>query len=134
MLSYLVIGANDVALSAKFYAEVLLPLGYEQIDEGTYAAFALKEAEDKENGPGTIWIEPPFDGRPATSGNGMMPAFRTKTRAEVRTAHAAGMAHGGTDEGQPGLRPHYGEHFYAAYMRDPVGNKLAVFCAAASEG
>jgi hypothetical protein len=89
--------------------------------------------EDKENGPGTIRIEPPFDGKPATSGNGMMPAFRTKTRSEVRTAHAAGIANGGTDEGPPGPRPHYGEHFYAGYMRDPAGNKLAVFCMAERE-
>jgi hypothetical protein len=43
------------------------------------------------------------------------------------------MAHGGTDEGRPGLRPHYGENFYAAYMRDPVGNKLAAFCTATGE-
>ncbi len=133
MLSYLVIGANDVTLSARFYASVLLPLGYEQIEEGTSAAFALEDAEDKENGPGTIWIEPPFDGRPATSGNGMMPAFRTRTRAEVRAAYAAAMAHGGADEGQPGLRPQYGENFYAAYMRDPVGNKLSVFCTVEGE-
>jgi catechol 2,3-dioxygenase-like lactoylglutathione lyase family enzyme len=130
MLSYLVIGANDVAQSARFYAAILLPIGYQQIEQGTYAAFALKDAEDKENGPGTIWIEPPFDGRPATFGNGMMPAFRTKSRAEVRALHAAAMAHGGTDEGGPGLRPHYGPSFYAAYMRDPVGNKLAAFCTA----
>ena len=133
MLSYLVIGANDVALSARFYAAILLPLGYVQIEEGTYAAFALKDAADKENGPGTIWIEPPFDGKPATFGNGMMPAFRTKTRGEVRAFHAAAMAEGGADEGQPGLRPHYGENFYAAYMRDPVGNKLAAFCTVENE-
>lgn len=130
MLSYLVIGANDVAQSARFYAAILLPIGYQQIEQGTYAAFALKDAEDKENGPGTIWIEPPFDGRPATFGNGVMPAFRTKSRAEVRALHAAAMAHGGTDEGGPGLRPHYGPSFYAAYMRDPVGDKLAAFCTA----
>lgn len=133
MLSYLVIGANDVSLSARFYAAVLLPIGYEQIEEGKYAAFALKNAEDKENGPGTIWIEPPFDGKPATFSNGMMPAFRTRTRAEVRAFHAAAMASGGSDEGAPGLRPHYGAHFYAAYMRDPVGNKLAAFCTAIGE-
>lgn len=128
MLSYLVIGANDVALSARFYAAILVPLGYEQIEEGIYASFALKDAEDKENGPGTIWIEPPFDGKPATAGNGMMPAFRTGTRAEVRAFHAAAIAQGGTDEGRPGLRPQYGETFYAAYVRDPVGNKLSAFC------
>jgi serralysin len=54
MLSYLVVGANDVAHSARFYAAILLPIGYERIEEGTYAAFALKDAVDKENGPGTI--------------------------------------------------------------------------------
>lgn len=133
MLSYLVIGANDVALSVRFYAATLLPLGYEQTAWDSGASFSLKDTEDKENGPGTIWVEAPFDGQPATFGNGMMLAFRTKTRAEVRAFYASAMAEGGTDEGQPGPRPRYGETFYGAYVRDPVGNKLSAFCTVEGE-
>jgi hypothetical protein len=76
----------------------------------------------------------PYDGREATAGNGSMTAFRTSTHALVRTIHAAGIQAGGTDEGAPGFRAEYSEHFYVAYLRDPVGNKVAVFCKNPAEG
>lgn len=133
MLSYLSIGANDIEISGRFYAALLKPLGYEQMRTERHFGFFLPGVADRDNGPGTIWVGPPFDGEPATSGNGMMPAFRADTRALVRTAYAAAMDAGATSEGEPGLRPHYGENFYAAYLRDPVGNKLAVFCTAEME-
>lgn len=129
MLSYLMIGASDVAVSAHFYAAVLAPFGYEHIAHENYSVFALKDIADKDNGPGTICIQKPFDGGAATPGNGMMPAFRAKTRQDVDAFHAAGLSHGGSDEGAPGTRSAYGENFYVAYLRDPVGNKLAAFCA-----
>ncbi|MBY5457771.1 hypothetical protein U8P80_15075 [Rhizobium beringeri] len=49
-----------------------------------------------------------------------------KSRAEVDAFYDAAMANGGTDEGAPGLRPHYGPNWYSAYVRDPAGNKIAV--------
>jgi predicted lactoylglutathione lyase len=55
-------------------------------------------------------------------------AFRAQTWSQVDAAHAAALAHGGASEGLPGLRPQYDPDFYAAYMRDPDGNKLAVVC------
>ena len=55
-----------------------------------------------------------------------MVGFIAKSRAEVDAFYAAAMAHGGTDEGAPGLRAHYGPDWYAAYLRDPAGNKIAV--------
>ncbi|MFM7444877.1 MAG: VOC family protein, partial [Tabrizicola sp.] len=70
----------------------------------------------------------PFDGNPASVGNGTMVSFLAQTRAQVDAFHAAALAHGGTDEGAPGLRPQYGPHFYAAYVRDPDGNKLNAVC------
>jgi hypothetical protein len=82
---------------------------------------------DRDNGPGTIYVMRPFDGGLATSGNGMMPAFRAPDAAEVRNLHIAGLAAGGTNEGAPGTRSYYSPNFYVAYLRDPVGNKLAVF-------
>ncbi|MGB4826603.1 MAG: VOC family protein [Paracoccaceae bacterium] len=71
-----------------------------------------------------FWITRPFDGKPASVGNGSMPAFVAPDQAAVRAFHAAGLAAGGKDEGAPGLRP-YGPAFYAAYLRDPDGNKLS---------
>jgi hypothetical protein len=66
----------------------------------------------------------PFDGKSASVGNGSMPALVAPTQQAVRDFHAAALAHGGTDEGAPGLRP-YGPAFFAAYVRDPDGNKLS---------
>ena len=70
---------------------------------------------------------PPFDGRPATAGNGSMVAFEASNQAQVRALHAAALAAGGTDEGAPGFRAAYGPRFYVGYLRDPQGNKIALF-------
>ena len=58
-----------------------------------------------------------------------MVAYRAKSPDEVKAAHAAGMKNGGTEEGAPGFRPPEAQKgFYAAYLRDPTGNKLNIFC------
>jgi predicted lactoylglutathione lyase len=57
-----------------------------------------------------------------------MIAFRARSWNEVDTFHDTALAHGGRSEGAPGLRPHYSPDFYAAYVRDPDGNKLAAVC------
>lgn len=57
----------------------------------------------------------------------MMPAFRADSRAQVDQVHAAGIANGGADEGSPGTRAAYTAGFYVAYLRDPIGNKVAIF-------
>ena len=66
----------------------------------------------------------PYDGKPATGGNGTMVALTAKSREIVDAVHAAALAAGGADEGAPGLR---GDTFYGAYFRDLDGNKLCVF-------
>jgi catechol 2,3-dioxygenase-like lactoylglutathione lyase family enzyme len=70
----------------------------------------------------------PFDGQPASCGNGQMLALEAPDRAAVDRVHAAALAHGGRCEGAPGLRPQYHAHYYGAYFRDPEGNKLCVCC------
>ncbi len=57
-----------------------------------------------------------------------MVALAARSWAEVDAFHAAAVAHGGTSAGPPGLRPQYNADFYAAYVRDPDGNKLAAVC------
>lgn len=127
MLSYLFIGANDIDASARFYDAILLPLGYEKESSDGQHSYSLSDIEDKSNGPGTVHVAKPFDGQPATVGNGMMPAFRADSRNQVENVHAGGLANGGADEGSPGTRAAYTAGFYVAYLRDPVGNKVAVF-------
>lgn len=122
MLSYVIIGANDVARSERFYSAILCPLGYECTQAPGVAVYALPD------GSGIIYVRQPFDGKAATGGNGSMLAFKAKTHQMVRELHAEGCEAGGSDEGAPGYREEYSEHFYVAYLRDDVGNKIAIFC------
>lgn len=126
MFSYMSLGTNDLSRAIRFYDAALAPLGHRQIADfdttGTSAAWGLDD-------PGPhLWVTQPFDGNPASVGNGTMVSFLADTRAAVDAFHAASLATGGRDEGAPGLRPQYGPHFYAAYVRDPDGNKLNAVC------
>ena len=120
---YLTLGTNDLARATRFYDAVLAPLGL--------VRRATKETEVGYGSPADsrtrLWLTQPYDGRPATNGNGTMPALVAADREAVRVFHAAAISHGGTDEGAPGLRP-YGPAFFAAYVRDPDGNKLSAVC------
>lgn len=128
MLSYVTLGANDLQASNRFYSALLAPLGYEKREEPEGLAFTYVGTAGRAGGPATVYVVPPFDGKPATAGNGSMTAFRASSPDTVRQLHAAGIAAGGTDEGAPGFRAAYGKDFFVAYLRDPVGNKIALFC------
>ena len=127
MFLYITIGCNDLARAKRFYDAVMPPLGY-----------GLRGQDDSEIGYGhpdaprtPFWITLPFDGKPATIGNGSMPAFDAPTRAAVDAFYTAALENGGTDEGAPGLR--YRPNFYACYVRDPDGNKLSAVCERAGD-
>lgn len=122
---YVTLGDRDPATSAAFYDAVLAVLGWSKLTE-----FPGWRAYSEGGLPGgfIFWIVKPFDGEPASVGDGTMVGFPTKTRAQVDAFHAAALAHGGSEEGAPGLRPHDGPTWHAAYLRDPSGNKLAVVC------
>jgi catechol 2,3-dioxygenase-like lactoylglutathione lyase family enzyme len=117
---YLTLGTNDLARAARFFDAALAPLGLvrraTEPDEVGYGLPADRRIR--------LWITRPFDGSPATIGNGSMPALVAPSQAAVQEFHKAALAAGGSDEGAPGLRP-YGPAFYAAYVRDPDGNKLS---------
>ena len=126
MFSYVSLGTRDLASAMRFYDAVLAPLGHSRIED--------YDPDDRSAAWGTddpgphLWVTEPFDGNPASVGNGTMVSFLALTRAAVDAFHAAALAHGGTDEGAPGLRPQYGATFYAGYVRDPDGNKLNAVC------
>ena len=128
MLNYVTIGANDLERSDRFYTAILSPLGYERRIEPDGITYSLPDGSGGTEGAGTIYVKTPFDGRPASSGNGSMLAFRLPTQKRVRVLHAAGLMAGGTDDGAPGFRAAYSERFYVGYLRDDVGNKIALFC------
>jgi catechol 2,3-dioxygenase-like lactoylglutathione lyase family enzyme len=130
MLSYITIGANDIPRSERFYTAVLVPLGYERAVQNDAAIYTLSASPERFNGPGAVYVVKPYDGQEATVGNGSMNAFRVPTHAQLRAVHSAGVAAGGTDEGAPGFRAQYSRNFFVGYLRDPVGNKLALFSTA----
>ncbi|MCV2868231.1 VOC family protein [Defluviimonas sp. WL0002] len=122
MFLYITIGTNDLARAGRFYDAVMATLGFERAAENASEVGYRKPGERTR-----FWVTRPFDGRPATVGNGSMPAFDVADRAAVDAFHKAALANGGSDEGAPGLRP-YAPHFYACYVRDPDGNKLSAVC------
>lgn len=123
MILYITIGTNDLARAARFYDAVMAAIGLvrgaTEADEVGYQVPGDTRCR--------LWVTRPYDGAAATAGNGSMPAFVAASRDAVDAFHKAALAQGGTDEGAPGLRP-YGPSFYAAYVRDPDGNKLSAVC------
>lgn len=124
MLRYVTLGADDLAAATRFYDAVLAPLGYvRQITTEVELGYGPPVPAGAKPTP-RLWILKPYDGRPATFGNGVDVAFEATSEAAVDAFHAAALATGGSNEGGPGIRTHYSPTFYTAYVRDPVGNKL----------
>src|SRR3954465_11098507 len=120
MLGYVTLGTNELARAAKFYDALTAELGVGRMMENEqFIAWGAPGG-----GPGMGGTKP-FDGKPATVGNGVMVALAAKDRAQVDRIYKLAMSLGGTDEGAPGPRGEGG--FYAAYFRDPEGNKLNAF-------
>ncbi|MEM7762568.1 MAG: VOC family protein [Pseudomonadota bacterium] len=120
MIGYVTLGTNCFDDSAAFYDDLLGSLGASrQMQDGTFVAWGRSPTEP------WLSIIAPFDGKPATAGNGTMVAIMLDSATLVDEAHAKALALGGTDEGAPG--PRGGGGFYAAYWRDLDGNKLCFF-------
>ncbi len=120
MIGYTCVGTNDLTRATTFYDALLGLLGAKRFFD-----------MDRGVGWGTAQDQPmfsvmkPFDGQPASVGNGTMIALLAKDAGQVDAMHAKALALGGANEGAPGLR---GDNFYGAYFRDLDGNKLAAFC------
>ena len=117
MIDHVGVGVTDVARSKLFYAAALEPLGYELLLEWqTHAGFG-------------VWPKPDFwIGAGAVNDPPVHVAFRADSRADVDRFHAAALAAGGRDNGPPGLRPHYHEHYYGAFVLDPDGHNVEAVC------
>jgi catechol 2,3-dioxygenase-like lactoylglutathione lyase family enzyme len=130
MLSYVYLGTNDLERATRFYDATLGAIGMQRCvtNDAAWDRISAGWGLYEEDGVRelAVWVGIPFDQEPASTGNGTMVAFRADSRFDVDQFHAAALAHGGTSEGAPGLRPQYNADFYAAYVRDPDGNKLAV--------
>jgi catechol 2,3-dioxygenase-like lactoylglutathione lyase family enzyme len=119
MIGYVTLGTNDLPRAALFYDKLLASLG-------------AKRAWENDRGIGwaagrgspSVAVMKPFDGQPASAGNGTMVALVTDSREKVDEVHKLALELGGADEGAPGMRT---PTFYGAYFRDLDGNKLCVF-------
>ena len=119
MLGYVTFGTNDLARAAKFYDAIAAELGVARMMENEqFIAWGAP------GGGAGIGLTKPFDGKPATVGNGVMAALAAKDRAQVDRIYQLAMSLGAQDEGAPGER---WPGFYVAYFRDPDGNKLNAF-------
>ena len=119
MIGYVTLGTNDLERAAVFYDAIAAELGTSRMMEWpTYIAWGAP------GGSAGIGLTKPFDGQAASVGNGVMVALEAKDRDQVDRLYAIALAHGGSCEGPPGPR---GDTFYAAYFRDPDGNKLNAF-------
>ena len=119
MIGYVTLGTNDRERGARFYDALGKEMGAGRMMENEqFIAWGAPGA-----GAG-IGLTRPFDGQPATVGNGVMVALQAKDRAHVDRIYQAALGAGGTDDGPPGER---WAGFYAAYFRDPDGNKLNAF-------
>jgi catechol 2,3-dioxygenase-like lactoylglutathione lyase family enzyme len=120
MIGYVTLGTNDLPRAAAFYDSLLADLGAKRLwDSPTGIGWGV--SMDKP----ALAVMKPFDGQPATRGNGTMVALAVQSADQVDALHAKALALGGTDEGAAGPR---GATFYCGYVRDLDGNKLNLFC------
>lgn len=126
MISHIFIGVKDFERAFAFYAKLMEAIG-------DTLRFCDRDRPwagwQSHPGPRPLFlIGSPHDGNAHHAGNGQMVAFSVSHRTDVDSAYRIALDHGGTSEGGPGLRPEYHAHFYAAYLRDPEGNKLCIVC------
>lgn len=124
MIDHTGISVSHFENSKAFYVKALAPIGYALLMEipasvtgyTNVAAFGEPPRPD-------FWINEGVPNRPAVH-----VAFRVERRAQVDAFYQAAMAAGGRDNGPPGIRPHYHQHYYAAFVLDPDGHNIEAVC------
>jgi catechol 2,3-dioxygenase-like lactoylglutathione lyase family enzyme len=121
MIGYVTLGTNNLQKATEFYDALLEVIGAKRwMEDERFVAWSVSPGT-----PGLAVIKP-FDGSPASIGNGVMVALAVDSRDKVDALYTRALGLSGEDEGAPGER---GPGFYAAYFRDLDGNKLNAFCA-----
>lgn len=127
MIHHISLGAVNIDRAARFYDAVLEPMGFVRVWSD------LRPGEQRQ----AVGYGPAGSGdklaikqvpQPIAPTHGLHVAFAAPSRASVAAFHAAALASGGTDNGPPGLRPHYGPDYFAAFVVDPEGHHLEAVC------
>lgn len=121
-IAHVSLGTNDIDAALAFYDRVLATIGLTRLVDMPDIGAAYGRGEPE------FWVHLPADEQSATTGNGVHVAFRAREVAEVDAFHRTALDAGGADDGSPGLRPHYGPHYYGCFVRDPDGNKIEAIC------
>ena len=118
MIDHVSVAVSDLSRATRFYETLLAAIGYTSIDvRGTTVGFGKKYSE--------FWINARPEMAPIPPHSGAHVCLRARSTDEVDAFHAAALAGGGASDGPPGLRPHDGEAgYYAAFIRDPDGNRI----------
>ncbi len=120
MIDHITFKVRDYGASKRFYQATLLPLGYRQTsDERSSGGFGADGRTD-------VWITEGTPDRPAQGAWHV--ALAAPDRKAVQAFHQAALAHGGRDNGAPGIRTDYAPTYYAAFVLDPDGNNLEAVC------
>ena len=117
MIDHVSVGVTDLERSARFYEQVLAPLGLTRlVTRPATIGFGKGYPE--------FWINQRAGMARVEQGSGTHIALRAKTTSEVDAFHAAALEAGGASDGAPGLRPHDRVRYYAAFILDPDGNRI----------
>lgn len=126
VISHITLGLTDLDRERQFYDAVMAVIGLKNLPD---------EGDDESMGYGypesdlpVVYVQPPFDGRVATWGNGTHVAFHADSHKTVQEFHDTAIRYGGSSDGEPGFRSDYSHPYYACYVRDAVGNKLQAVC------
>lgn len=125
MLHHISFGTADLRRARAFYDPVMQELGLRRTLE-------VDDAVGYGAGVTVFSLNLPADGAPPAPGNGVHVAFDVESRSAVDAFFRAAIANGGVADGEPGLRPQYDNHYYAAFVRDPDGNKVEALTFAAA--
>jgi catechol 2,3-dioxygenase-like lactoylglutathione lyase family enzyme len=121
MLSHVSIGVRELARTRHFYDAALKPLGYNCLSAGEgFLGYG--------SGVVAFWISVTDRPVPVDEKSGLHFCFDAPTRKSVDAFHAAALAAGGRDNGQPGMRSEYAPDYYAAFVVDPDGYRLEAYC------
>ena len=126
MIDHVSLGVSSVARSKVFYDAAFAQMGYSCQSTGdTYLGYGTADSTQ-------LWLYASSQPVPADPNSGLHFCFQAPTRASVDAFHAAALAHGGQDNGKPGLRADYGANYYAAFVIDPDGYRMEAYCSKAA--